>query len=92
MPVTSCLRCAEPVGARDRFCEACGIRVADYPTEGCVACAATNVGADGYCLRCGRLQPNQRDRMEVDVGTAAGVSDRGARRRRNEDALALRRL
>ncbi len=33
-----------------------------------------------------------RDRVEVDVGVAAGVSDRGRRHHRNEDALALRRL
>ncbi len=92
MPPTSCLRCAEPVGVRDRFCEACGIRVAGYPAEGCVACGARNIGPDRYCLRCGRLQPSQRDRIEVDLGTAAGVSDRGVRRRRNEDALALRQL
>lgn len=33
-----------------------------------------------------------RDRVEVDVGVAAGVSDRGRRHHRNEDSLALRRL
>ncbi|MDQ4092579.1 MAG: serine/threonine-protein phosphatase [Actinomycetota bacterium] len=33
-----------------------------------------------------------QDRVEVDVGVAAGVSDRGRRHHRNEDALALRRL
>ncbi|MGH3772851.1 MAG: PP2C family protein-serine/threonine phosphatase, partial [Pseudonocardiaceae bacterium] len=32
----------------------------------------------------------RRDRVEVDVGVAAGVSDRGRRHHRNEDALALR--
>jgi serine/threonine protein phosphatase PrpC len=31
-----------------------------------------------------------RDRIELDVGVAAGVSDRGRRHHRNEDALALR--
>ncbi|MGH3997844.1 MAG: PP2C family protein-serine/threonine phosphatase, partial [Pseudonocardiaceae bacterium] len=31
-----------------------------------------------------------RDRVEVDVGFAAGVSDRGRRHHRNEDALVLR--
>ncbi|HEX2297028.1 MAG TPA: PP2C family protein-serine/threonine phosphatase [Pseudonocardiaceae bacterium] len=34
----------------------------------------------------------RRDRIEVDVGVAAGVSDRGRRRHRNEDDLALRGL
>jgi serine/threonine protein phosphatase PrpC len=33
-----------------------------------------------------------RDRVEVDVGIAAGVSDRGWRHYRNEDALKLRSL
>jgi serine/threonine protein phosphatase PrpC len=31
-----------------------------------------------------------RDRVEIDLGVAAGISDRGFRRHRNEDALALR--
>jgi serine/threonine protein phosphatase PrpC len=35
---------------------------------------------------------DQRDRVEVDVGVAAGVSDRGRCHHRNEDALALRGL
>lgn len=34
----------------------------------------------------------RQDRVEVDVGVAAGVSDRGRRHHRNEDALALRGL
>ena len=34
----------------------------------------------------------RRDRVEVDVGVAAGVSDRGRCHHRNEDALALRSL
>jgi len=32
------------------------------------------------------------NRVEIDVGTAAGVSDRGHRRRRNEDAFFVRRV
>jgi len=33
--------------------------------------------------------PPSRDHAEVDLGNAAGVSDRGLRHRRNEDAMAL---
>jgi serine/threonine protein phosphatase PrpC len=33
--------------------------------------------------------PPLRDHSEVDLGTAAGVSDRGLRHQRNEDAMAL---
>jgi serine/threonine protein phosphatase PrpC len=62
MPGQFCRRCAEPVGARDRYCEQCGAWVADQ----------------------------RRDRVELDIGVAAGVSDRGLRHHRNEDALALR--
>lgn len=57
-----CHQCAEPVGHRDRYCEHCGVWVADL----------------------------WRDRVELKVGTAAGISDRGRRHYRNEDALALR--
>ncbi|MGH3828294.1 MAG: hypothetical protein ACRDQX_14170, partial [Pseudonocardiaceae bacterium] len=59
----------------------------------CVHCAEPAGCADRYCERCGaRVADPRRDRVEVDVGVAAGVSDRGRRRRRNEDALALREL
>lgn len=58
----------------------------------CGRCGAQSIGADGYCGECGRLQPRVRDHLELDVGGAAGVSDRGLRHHRNEDALALRRL
>ena len=33
--------------------------------------------------------PSSRDHAEVDLGPAAGVSDRGLRHHRNEDAMAL---
>ena len=33
--------------------------------------------------------PSSRDHIEVDLGPAAGVSDRGLRHQRNEDAMAL---
>lgn len=38
------------------------------------------------------MSDRRRDRVELDVGVAAGVSDRGRRRHRNEDALALREV
>jgi len=58
----------------------------------CVACGAIEIGDDGYCQQCGRAQPSDRDRIELTVEldgapVAAGVSDRGRRRRRNEDAM-----
>ncbi|MES0832639.1 PP2C family protein-serine/threonine phosphatase [Nocardiopsis tropica] len=45
---------------------------------------------DGYCEKCGFLQPTGRDHVEVRTDAAAGVSDRGLRHRRNEDAMAIR--
>ncbi|MDE3722544.1 protein phosphatase 2C domain-containing protein [Nocardiopsis sp. N85] len=45
---------------------------------------------DGYCEKCGFLQPTGRDHVEVRARTVVGVSDRGLRHRRNEDAMAIR--
>ncbi|MFD3685285.1 PP2C family protein-serine/threonine phosphatase [Nocardiopsis sp. NPDC058631] len=56
--------------------------------EMCVWCPG-RVG-DGYCEKCGFLQPTGRDHVEVRTGAAVGVSDRGLRHRRNEDAMAIR--
>jgi serine/threonine protein phosphatase PrpC len=48
------------------------------------------VDAEGYCERCGLRQPTGRDHAELELaGGAAGVTDRGLRRARNEDAMAL---
>ncbi|MGH3832779.1 MAG: PP2C family protein-serine/threonine phosphatase [Pseudonocardiaceae bacterium] len=59
----------------------------------CAHCAESVGCADRYCERCGaRVADPPRDRVEVDLGVAAGVSDRGRRHHRNEDALALREL
>lgn len=57
----------------------------------CPRCAEPAGPGDRYCEHCGaRLPRPKRDRVELDVGVAAGVSDRGRRHYRNEDALALR--
>jgi serine/threonine protein phosphatase PrpC len=57
----------------------------------CVGCGAPpgDIDADGYCGICGRLQPGPRDHVEVDLGWAAGVTDRGRRHPRNEDDFHL---
>jgi serine/threonine protein phosphatase PrpC len=54
----------------------------------CAWCPGTVSG--GYCERCGLLQPTGRDHVEVRTRAAVGVSDRGLRHRRNEDAMAIR--
>ncbi|MBB6174809.1 serine/threonine protein phosphatase PrpC [Nocardiopsis mwathae] len=53
----------------------------------CTWCGAA-VSA-GYCNECGMSQPGDRDHVEVRAETAAGVSDRGLRHHRNEDAMAV---
>jgi serine/threonine protein phosphatase PrpC len=96
-----CPTCGEPVDFTDGFCEACGSRVAssavssggDGDVPECPVCEADGapsaVTADGYCETCGRKVPAGRDHVELDVGLAAGVTDRGLRHSRNEDAMAL---
>jgi serine/threonine protein phosphatase PrpC len=101
--VTSpCPACGEPVGLDDGFCEVCGAELAPAAVSSgavggalaCPACAAegrgqAGISPEGYCEFCGRKVPSGRDREELDVGLAAGVTDRGLRHARNEDAMAL---
>ena len=47
------------------------------------------ITAEGYCESCGRKVPSGRDHSELDLGLLAGVTDRGLRHTRNEDAMAL---
>jgi serine/threonine protein phosphatase PrpC len=92
-----CAACGEPVGAADSFCEACGAELAPIlisdgestGTAGCSFCTSSRVTADGYCESCGRKVPAGRDHTELDLGLLAGVTDRGLRHHRNEDAMAL---
>ncbi|WP_412544055.1 protein phosphatase 2C domain-containing protein [Longispora sp. K20-0274] len=87
--VLSCPGCAEPVGAADGFCEACGRSLRAAPP--CVRCTVGTVDEDGYCTACGARQPGPGDHAELDLGAVAGVTDRGLRHHRNEDAMAVRR-
>ncbi|TYK50427.1 PP2C family protein-serine/threonine phosphatase [Actinomadura decatromicini] len=71
---------------------------ADLPVIAeCADCGGGVIGADGYCEQCGLRRPSSaregRGHFEIDLGfLAAAVSDRGLRRRRNEDAVALAAL
>lgn len=97
-----CPACGEPIGPDDGFCEACGAELAPAAVSSgaadgaleCPLCAAAGrppagVSPEGYCEFCGRKVPSGRDREELNVGPAAGVTDRGLRHARNEDAMAL---
>ncbi|AUG80047.1 hypothetical protein CFP65_5339 [Kitasatospora sp. MMS16-BH015] len=94
---TVCPSCAEPWDEEDAFCGACGrsLRPPGPAAVPCVHCGAAEVAADGYCEACGGSQPKPRDHQEQaltgadGVATVAGVSDRGRRHHRNEDAFTL---
>lgn len=48
------------------------------------------VGPDLYCLSCGTKAPSERDHFrEAPASWVAGVCDKGPRKSRNEDAMAL---
>ncbi|GAA0992103.1 hypothetical protein GCM10009555_080620 [Acrocarpospora macrocephala] len=82
----ACPTCGTLVLVGEAYCEQCGHALG---AAGCTACGAQAVGADGYCENCGMLQPSGRDHVEIELEVAAGVSDRGLRHSRNEDAMAL---
>lgn len=93
-----CPGCGEPVLPHHGFCEACGLSLREAspavppprparPAE-CAECGSTEI-SDGFCGRCGLRQPDGREHVTVATGAAAGVSDRGRRHSRNEDAMAL---
>ncbi|SDH00895.1 PP2C family serine/threonine-protein phosphatase [Nonomuraea jiangxiensis] len=82
-----CPVCLAPVLDGDTYCEACGHALG---SPVCTSCGAAAVDAEGYCERCGLRQPTGRDHAETVLdGGAAAVTDRGLRRSRNEDAMAL---
>jgi serine/threonine protein phosphatase PrpC len=96
-----CPDCGADTVAGDRYCEECGADLhlvtggmpaagEERPEQACVACGAPDIDDDGFCTRCGFSQPEGRDRVELNLAGVAGVSDRGLRHHRNEDAMALR--
>jgi serine/threonine protein phosphatase PrpC len=90
-----CPSCGAAVQPGDGYCETCGtdlaVRRAAPPGpfgDPCPDCGGASF-SDGYCDNCGRLAPSPRDRLERDLGTVAGVTDRGLRHSRNEDAMSF---
>jgi serine/threonine protein phosphatase PrpC len=58
----------------------------------CPHCAEPTGTTDQFCESCGadlRVRRDRTDRVEIDLGALAGVSDRGRVHVRNEDAMAL---
>ena len=96
LSTSACPGCGEKVSPEDGFCEACGrdlsaITVSVGEPGHVAACpvCGSRVGTDGYCEECGRKAPSGRDHVELDNGMLAGITDRGLRHRRNEDAMAI---
>lgn len=96
----ACRNCGEPVGEANGLCEACGAELAPAVDSAgtwsaCPVCSADEsmpapvITPDGHCESCGREVPSGRDHVELDIGAAVGVSDRGLRHARNEDAMAM---
>jgi serine/threonine protein phosphatase PrpC len=91
----ACPSCGRPAGPDDNFCEACGARLSasagsvSAMAGTCPFCRSVGRSPDGYCESCGRRLPSNRDHDELDLGLLAGVTDRGLRHHRNEDAMAL---
>jgi serine/threonine protein phosphatase PrpC len=93
----ACPACGAAIAAEDSFCEVCGTELAPAAVSAgtppaaaaCPACPGAAVSADGYCDSCGRKVPSGRDHAELDLGVLAGITDRGLRHHRNEDAMAL---
>lgn len=92
----ACPGCGASVTTTDNFCEHCGRELAAAHVSAgssvaatCRSCRASAMTADGYCEQCGHKAPSGRDRVEIDLGSLAGITDRGRRHHRNEDAMAL---
>ena len=66
--------------------------IAEAEDRGCPSCGATEPPLEGLCSSCGRPWAPPRDHLEFRLDAASGVTDRGLRRRRNEDAVALGRV
>jgi len=99
----TCPRCGGRASAADSFCESCGTELAPpvssagppgYSAQ-CPVCSLDEsaspgpISAEGYCESCGRKVPSGRDHVELNLELLAGVTDRGLRHQRNEDAMAL---
>ena len=99
----TCPACGSQAGAEDSFCESCGTELAPPVssagppgyTAQCPVCSLDEsappavISDEGYCESCGRKVPSGRDHVELNLELLAGVTDRGLRHPRNEDAMAL---
>jgi serine/threonine protein phosphatase PrpC len=93
----SCPNCGQPVWRGDNFCESCSAELSPAllsgdqakPSGQCPDCPDASISPEGYCENCGRKVPSGNDHVELALDIVAGVTDRGLRHPRNEDAMAL---
>ncbi|MFC5747392.1 protein phosphatase 2C domain-containing protein [Actinomadura rugatobispora] len=74
-------------------------RTRTEPGPACGDCGGTDIDAEGYCGDCGLRRPAGNEHVEIELAgpaagwvRAAGISDLGHRRGRNEDAIAMAAL
>src|SRR5258708_6652777 len=94
----TCPNCGQRVWPEDNFCEACSTELAPAVTSGdssepatrqCPNCGGSSITPEGYCESCGCKLPAGNDHVELELDLVAGVTDKGLRHSRNEDAMAL---
>jgi serine/threonine protein phosphatase PrpC len=65
------------------------VEAAPATTVTCPSCGTVGEPVDGYCGTCGMRLPAPRDHLELALEGVAGVTDKGKRHHRNEDAMAM---
>ncbi len=92
-----CPNCGEPIWPDDNFCESCRAELSPAllsgdrakPVTECPNCPEATISPEGYCENCGYKVPSGNDHVELELDLVAGVTDKGLRHNRNEDAMAL---
>ena len=79
--IDACPECRAAVFDGERFCEACGYKLAADVAE------PEDPKAAGWEEPA--VSPENKQRIHLEMGSVAAVTDRGWRRQRNEDAVTL---
>jgi serine/threonine protein phosphatase PrpC len=96
-PITAGDKFCEACGTELPFTEAAPVVEVPAPAAAppaatvsvCPSCGNEGEPVEGYCGVCGMRLPALRDHLEQVLDGAAGVTDKGKRHHRNEDAMAF---